>query len=449
MSIPRYIHRVDSGDPLIGSVPAHWNRSALKRLASYQNGFAFKPENWADAGRPIIRIAQLTNDAEPNYFVGELDERLRVSNGDLLFSWSATIDSFIWVKGEAWLNQHIFKVTPTEEATKAYLFYLIKFLAPKLADLDAHGSTMRHIKKESLGQLVYVPPIDEQIAISAFLDRETAKIDALIAEQEKLIALLAEKRQATISHAVTKGLNPNAPMKDSGVAWMEEVPAHWLLTPLARIALDRCDGPFGSGIKSEHYRDDGALVVRLQNIRAGAFNKGESVYLDKDYFLDELQGHDVVAEDLLIAGLGDDNNLLGRACVAPSELGPALVKADCFRFRLNTERAVPYFVAWQLSSGAAYDAGVLSTGTTRSRIPLSVMASRKVALPPHSEQEVIAKFIASENEKLDTLTAEASYAVALLRERRSALIAAAVTGQIDVRGAIPQNMAESPEAMAA
>jgi type I restriction enzyme S subunit len=449
MSIPRYIHRVDSGDPLIGSVPAHWNRSALKRLASYQNGFAFKPEDWADAGRPIIRIAQLTNDAEPNYFVGELDDRLRVSNGDLLFSWSATIDSFIWVKGEAWLNQHIFKVTPTEEATKAYLFYLIKFLAPKLADLDAHGSTMRHIKKESLGQLVYVPPIDEQIAISAFLDRETAKIDSLIAEQEKLIALLAEKRQATISHSVTKGLSPNMPMKASGVAWLGAVPAHWDLVPLARIALERCDGPFGSGIKSEHYRDDGALVVRLQNIRAGVFNKGESVYIDKDYFLAELQGHAVVAGDLLVAGLGDENNLLGRACVAPLELGLALVKADCFRFRLNSKLAVPYFIAWQLSAGAAYDAGVLSTGTTRSRIPLNTMGLRKVALPPHSEQKAISEFIAGENKKLDTLTAEARRAVGLLKERRSALIAAAVTGQIDVRAAVSQALTDRPEPLAA
>jgi type I restriction enzyme S subunit len=213
-------------------VPSHWFRSALKRIAEYQNGYAFKPEDWVAQGTPIIRIAQLTSIAEPNYYDGELDEKLRVENGDLLFSWSATIDSFIWNSGSAWLNQHIFKVSPTNEAITPYLYYLIKFVAPKLADLDAHGSTMRHIKKESLGQLVYVPVIEEQTAIATFLDHETAKIDGLIAEQEKLIALLAEKRQATISYAVTKGLNPAAPMKDSGVAWLGEVPAHWLLGQL-------------------------------------------------------------------------------------------------------------------------------------------------------------------------------------------------------------------------
>ena len=303
---------------------------------------------------------------------------------------------------------------------------------------------------EFLRFVLPLPSLEEQTAIAHFLDHETAKIDALIAEQEKLIHLLAEKRQATISHAVTRGLDPAAPMKDSGVAWLGEVPAHWEMVPLARITADRCDGPFGSGIKSEHYTDEGALVVRLQNIRAGKFNRGEPVYLDESYFLAELQGHNVLAGDLLVAGLGDDNNLLGRACVAPAGLGLALVKADCFRFRLESSRAFPSFVAWQLSSGAAYDAGILATGTTRSRIPLSVMASRKVALPPIDEQELIANFIDAENEKLDALRAEAERAIALLKERRAALIAAAVTGQIDVRqNSEILNGGESRDAVAA
>lgn len=441
MSLASYSQYVDSGDPLIGSVPAHWSRSALKRLATYQNGFAFKPEDWATEGLPIIRIAQLTSDAEPNFFAGKLDEKLFVVTGDLLFSWSATIDSFIWRSGDAWVNQHIFKVSPTEEATKSYLFYLIKFLAPKLADLDAHGSTMRHIKKESLGQLVYVPSLGEQAAIATFLDHETAKIDALIAEQEKLIALLAEKRQATISHAVTKGLNPDVPMKDSGVVWLGEVPRHWGVKALGKITVSKCDGPFGSGLKSEHYVDEGVRVIRLQNIRVGYFDGCDEAFIDLNYFQSEMSRHNVQENDILIAGLGDENNIVGRACVAPAGIYPAMVKADCFRFRLDTSQAFPAYIAQALSVGSTFDAGIYSTGTTRSRIPLLVTASRKIPLPPLEEQSAIAEYLEEQIAKFNALRDEAQRAITLLKERRSALITAAVTGQIDVRNLVQEVLA--------
>ncbi|MGU3778379.1 hypothetical protein [Burkholderia metallica] len=214
--------------------------------------------------------------------------------------------------------------------------------------------------------------------------------------------------------------------KDSGVTWLGKVPAHWEIVTLGRISTDRCDGPFGSGIKSEHYTDQGALVVRLQNIRAGAFSIGEPVFLDQTYFDSALRGHEVLEGDVLIAGLGDDNNLLGRACVAPDGLGSALVKADCFRFRIHSERALPDFVAMQLSAGASFDAGILATGTTRSRIPLGVMAARKVALPSLSEQTSIAAFIDCETGKIDALIAEQEKLLTLLAEKRQATISHAV-----------------------
>ena len=147
----------DSGVERLGEMPEHWNRTALKFVGDYQNGYPFKPEDRGTEGLPIIRISQLTGNDEPAYYSGDLDERVKVRDGDLLFTWSATIDSFIWDKGEAWLNQHIFRVSPSAEADKRYLYYVIKHVAPKVADFDAHGSTMRHIKKESLGEKVYVP----------------------------------------------------------------------------------------------------------------------------------------------------------------------------------------------------------------------------------------------------------------------------------------------------
>jgi type I restriction enzyme S subunit len=219
--------------------------------------------------------------------------------------------------------------------------------------------------------------------------------------------------------------------KDSGVEWLGEVPAHWQLMPLVRFTEAKCDGPFGSGIKSDHYTDEGALVVRLQNIRAEGFFVGESVFIDLGYFEQELLRHEVCAGDVLIAGLGDDNNVVGRACVAPAGLGPALVKADCFRFRIDNHKAKPEFVATQLTAGARFDAGRLSGGSTRSRIPLGTMASRQVCLPPTHEQAQIATFLDRETAKIDALVEEQQRLIELLKEKRQAVISQAVTKGLD------------------
>jgi type I restriction enzyme S subunit len=179
-------------------------------------------------------------------------------------------------------------------------------------------------------------------------------------------------------------------------------------------------------------------VVRLQNIKSTGYDKTVSAFIDTSYYHESLGDHDVKAGDLLIAGLGDDNNLVGRACAAPSDLGPAMVKADCFRFRLASELASPEFIACSLNTSASFHGRTLSSGSTRSRIPLSVMATREVALPPLREQIEILAEINSNLSHIDQLKSKAESAVFLLQERRSALISAAVTGQIDVRGLVPE-----------
>jgi type I restriction enzyme S subunit len=303
-------------------------------------------------------------------------------------------------------------------------------------EVRANGLTRVGLSQYEIDNVdVPVPPLDEQRAIAAFLDRETAKIDALVAEQEHLLALLSEKHVALSAHLVSKGLVSPVSFKESGSPWIGSMPAHWKVVTLGQISLSRCDGPFGSGLKSEHYRETGVRVVRLQNIRATDFSDSDAVFIDADYCRKELQGHDVISGDILVAGLGDDNNLVGRACVAPPEIEPAIVKADCFRFRLDHTKAIPAFVAASLSAGAAVDGGTLATGSTRSRINLSTMETRRIALPPLEEQATIAQAIESARHDANKLIGLAERSIQLLAERRAALITAAVTGQIDVRDA--------------
>jgi type I restriction enzyme S subunit len=158
-------------------------------------------------------------------------------------------------------------------------------------------------------------------------------------------------------------------MKDSGVEWLGKIPAHWECLALSRLSLTRCDGPFGSGLKSEHYSESGVRVVRLQNIGSGEFYDTDKAYISKGYAA-KLGDHSVLSGDLLVAGLGDDAHPVGRACVAPEGIMPAMVKADCFRFRLDVRLVLPRFAAYQMSATATASAGAISTGATRSTLGL-------------------------------------------------------------------------------
>jgi type I restriction enzyme, S subunit len=318
--------------------------------------------------------------------------------------------------------------------TNADLRWLYYVLSDACLDSATKDSAIPGLDREdAYARDVCICPEDEQRAIAGFLDRETARIDALVAKKEELIGLLQEKRAALITHTVTKGLDPSAPMKDPGIEWLGKIPAHWDCLSLARVTLSRCDGPFGSGLKSEHYTDEGVRVVRLQNIGWAEFSDTDRAYLGEKY-ASELGDHSVIGDDLLIAGLGDEGHPVGRACIAPEGIEPAMVKADCFRFRLDLRRLLPQFAAYQLSATAAAAAGSMSTGATRSRMNLTVSASRKVAVPPRDEQYAIVKLLDRDGECLRAMVGRIRDAIERLNELRTALISAAVTGKIDVRG---------------
>ena len=463
MSFPCYPEYKDSGVEWLGEVPGHWEVKALKNVISrIESGVSVNAID-TPAAEGEIGVLKTScvyrgwfDPAENKAVVPEEYERVAcpVTAGTLIVSRMNTPDlvGAAGMVGEShpglFLPDRLWQVH-FADAHAAFIHYWTHsplYRAQVQQVCAGASSSMQNLAQDQFRAFTLaLPPAPEQKSIAAFLDRETAKIDALVAEQQKLIALLKEKRQALISHAVTKGLDPDVPMKDSGVAWLGEVPAHWVVLALSRIATERCDGPFGSGIKSEHYTDSGALVVRLQNIRSNGFYVGEPAFLEFEYFEQELKRHEVVPGDVLIAGLGDENNVVGRACVAPAGISPALVKADCFRFRLDGGVVAAAFVAAQLNVSAVADAGRLANGSTRSRIPLSVMATRVIALPSLAEQVEIVAFAERERAAIDELINEAETTIALLRERRTALISAAVTGKIDVRHIAVASAIPTPE----
>ena len=446
----------DSGVVWLGVVPSHWE---LHRLATITEMRASNVDKHSKVDEKPVRLCNYV-DVYKNERVhagirfmrvtaSEQEiERFRLARGDILI----TKDSEDWrdigvpalveyVAADLLCGYHVAILRPHTAIVGDYLLRALQSrpiawqFRVAAAGVTRYGLTHNAIRSVR----VPLPPLAEQTAIARFFNHADRRIQRYIRAKERLIELLEEQKQAIIHQAVTGQIDvrtgqPYAAYKDSGVEWLGEVPQHWTVVQLGRIAVDRCDGPFGSGLKSSHYTDEGIRVVRLQNIGHGEFRNSDAAFISPEHY-STLGDHSVEAGDVLIAGLGDANHPAGRACVAPGDSGPAMVKADCFRFRLDQSRALPRFVALQLTSTAHSVSGLLSTGATRQRINLRTTAARRVAIPETREQSRIVQHlthgITCHVEGQDN----AGRAIELLSEYRTRLIADVVTGKLDVREA--------------
>ncbi|CAI1112099.1 EcoKI restriction-modification system protein HsdS [Serratia liquefaciens] len=278
------------------------------------------------------------------------------------------------------------------------------------------------------------PTLIVQKKIVSFLDHETTKIDNLIEKQQQLIELLKEKRQAVISHAVTKGLNPDAPMKDSGVEWLGESPKHWLKQKLVNVGDGSrgcfVNGPFGSDLLANELQDDGVPVVYIRDIKPTGYSRKSTVYVTPKK-AKQLEVCKLEPSDVIVSKVGDPP---GDACVYPFGEPSAIVTQDVIRIRVNTSRFSSMFIAYLLNSDfGRMVVNDISVEGTRKRVSLGDFKATKFVFPPLQEALDIVDYLNGECEKIDSTIAKANRAVALMQERRTALISAAVTGKIDVR----------------
>ena len=289
---------------------------------------------------------------------------------------------------------------------------------------------------DQLGQLpMPFPPKVEQTAIANFLDAETSKIDALVAEQRRLIELLKEKRQAVISHAVTKGLNPNAPMKDSGIEWLGDVPEHWTLTRIKHLA----DG-FMYGTSSDcNQEDEGTPVLRIPNIKDGYVDFTDLKYAN---FSTEDEDRYILSEnDILVVRTNGNPQLVGKSAIFTSQckciFASYLIKIQ------PRPNVVPAYLNLVMNASCTREMLTLSARTSAGNYNMNCegLGRTYVILPPLTEQREILTYLEARVRTFDQLQAEAEKAIELLQERCTALISAAVTGKIDVRGYAAQETA--------
>jgi type I restriction enzyme S subunit len=351
--------------------------------------------------------------------------------------YGATIGKASLLGIEATVNQACCVLPPSVKANENFLLHFLISARNHLISL-ATGGGQPNINQDIVRSLrIPLPPVEEQSYIATFLDHETAKIDALIAEQQRLIELLQEKRQAVISHAVTKGLNPDAPMKDSGVEWLGEVPEHWKVLPIFRTARqDHKSFDDGDWIESPYIQDDGIRLIQTGNIGVGEFREKGFRFISEDTF-ETLGCTEVHTGDLLICRL---DGPVGRACLAPQMNTRMITSVDNAILRVG-EQVVPEFLMRVFSSHQWLDwiqAICRVGGGFRLRISRTQLGEQRVCLPPRQEQAEICRWISSVLAVEEPTKQQAMISIELLQERRSALISAAVTGQIDVRGLVPE-----------
>jgi type I restriction enzyme S subunit len=405
----------------VDRVPGDWTQSRIKYLGSYLNGYPFKPDEWGTVGRPILRIQDLgAGSLEPNRFDGEIDSRYLIRTGDILISWSASLGAYRWAGEEAWLNQHIFKVSlDTVRVRDDFFLWLAEWFINEL-EREAHGSTMQHLTADAFGGFpVLLPPQVVQARIAKFLDRETTRLDALLASKAQALDLLAEKKSALVSHAVIRGLDAAALLRDSGEAWLGKIPAHWE-TERARWLFSERDERSKTG-------DEELLSV--------SHLTGVTPRSEKDVNMFEAEtteGYKVcVPGDLVINTMWAWMGAMGTA----STTG---IVSPAYNVYQTGNRLDPAFVDALVRTPAfAQEVTRYSKGVWSSRLRLYPEGFFEVVfpVPPLREQHAIATHLAAETDRLNQLIVAIERTRALIKERRAALVAACVTGKLDTERA--------------
>lgn len=433
----------DSGVEWLGNVPAHWPVDRIKwSLRDCRNGvWGNEP---ADDGNDIICLRVADFDREnlsvslEHHTIRNVDAETAssrlVQRGDLLLEKSGG--------GERQLVGAVVKYNHSNPAVCSNFVARIRLLESMSAEYwnYSHAAlygwriNLRSIKQTSgiqnldqsqyFDELFVFPPHAEQQAIAAFLDREVGKIDGLVEAQRRLIALLAEKRRTVISHAVTRGLNPAAPLKPSGVDWLGDVPAHWEVCHMKRVFQE-----VDYGI-SDSLGPDGLVgVLRMGNIENGRAK------VDDLKFVDDVDPSLLLREGDLLFNRTNSLDQIGKVGRVDEEpYGQLTFASYLVRLRLRVGMSTKYFAALMNAQGVLGEARARAfVAIGQCNLNPTRYGRIEIAVPPSGEQFAIVAYIDAQTARLDALSAEAERAVSLLLERRAALISAAVTGKIDVR----------------
>ena len=419
-----------------GEIPGHWQVKRLKFVApASTTKLLEKPEDLPYLG--LENIESKTGRLQLDTPVENVESTVSIfGEGDVLFGkLRPYLAKVVYVDFTGVCTTELLVLQPGNQLDGKFLFYrLLSDDLIMLVNSMTYGTKMPRASSEQIGNLyIQLPPFPEQRTIADFLDRETTKINALIAKKERLIELLQEKRTALISHAVTKGLDPTVPMKDSGVEWLGEIPEHWKAKKIKRLCQVK-RGASPRPIDDPIYFDDEGEYawVRISDVTASA-----------KYLLTTEQK---------LSQLGQSKSV----CLGPGELflsiagtvgKPIITQIKCcihdgfvYFTGLKQNREYLFYV---YSGGELYK-GLGKLGT-QLNLNTDTIGDIRIPVPPEEEQQAIVTYLDRETAKFDALISRIRAGIEKLKEYSTALISAAVTGKIDVRDEVSSSLLEDKE----
>lgn len=430
----------DSGVEWLGAIPAHWMTEKLK-FNTYIKGRVgwenLRASEFTDEGPYLVtgmHFAEGGIDWESCYHVSEeryqIAPEIHLRERDVLITKDGSIGKLAYIDvlpGKATLNSHLLVLRPLKGIyLPRFLYHLLgSSIFKEYVLIKQSGTTFYGITQEAIANFpILLPSLPEQRAITAFLDRETAEIDALIAKKRELIALLQEQRSAIISHAVTKGLNPNTPMKDSGIEWLGKIPAHWGIVPV-KYTLTNYEYGISASLSD---------IGRYKVLTMGHVQDGKLVIPDEGCLEEKpdiiLQHHD------LIFNRTNSLELVGKVGLFEgSEEDEISIASYLVRLRPNAATSPIYLnyllnCHWMLAEAQSRALRSIN----QANLNPSRYTNIKIPFPPLLEQLMIADYLQSQCLHIEDLIGKAQETVVRLQEYRTAMISAAVTGKIDVRG---------------
>ena len=452
MTFPAYASYTSSYTDWIGVIPPHWRVLPLKLVCKVTPSNVDKK---TVEGQHTVRLCNYTDvyyqdtiNPDTDFMMASATKeqiaKFALRKGDILITKDSEDPSDIAIPAYVpedmpgvLCGYHLAILRPQEPNSGAFIKRYIEsieakaYFATRANGLTRYGLGTMALKNTP----VPLPPPNEQRAIAAFLDRETAKIDRLIEKQERLIALLEEKRQAEISHAVTKGLNPSAPMKDSGIDWLGQIPAHWNATPLRRILTSLEQG--WSPECEDRQAEEGEWAV----LKSGCANRGRfdpSQHKTLPANMQPRPDARIVTGDVLICRASGSPQLIGSAAYVKNAPPQMMMSDKLFRPQM-TSSILPAFLARALQSTsgrAQIESSISGAAGLANNITKETVKEIVVAVPPIDEQRDIADHIDANDATTEKMLAPIRRTQEQLRNRRASLISAAVTGKIDVRGLV-------------
>ena len=418
----QYKEYKDSGVEWLGVIPSHWDLRKFKHHFRSAMGETILGADLIDYGKFPVYSA-----TEGDCFFGYVNSSSVVlEKGDFVIPARGNSIGFPkLVVTTSTCSQTTIYAKMHKKIHSKFTFYYLLGCKPYLFQFVQTAIPQITVEEVKNNYLVYPSP-EEQTKIANFLDHETAKIDSLIEKQQQLIQLLKEKRQAVISHAVTKGLDPSVKMKNSGVEWLGEVPEHWVKIKLKFIVKNIIDAEH----KTAPYFEDGEyLVCRTTNVRNGQLKLDGGKYTNQNTYNEWTQRAVPQIGDILFTREAP----AGEACVYDGSV-PLCLGQRMVLFKLDQSIICPDFVLYSIYSGLADDfIKQLSQGSTVTHFNMSDIQNIPLFEPPRNEQIKIKEYLIAVTGRYDELISKAESAIQLMQERRTALISAAVTGKIDVR----------------